>query len=72
MTRRVGSRPSTPQEDVILQELAAAGKHAVAIAVEMNRSASGIRIRAKQIGVTLAKFSRSKPPAEKAKNEREQ
>jgi hypothetical protein len=61
MMRRIGNRPWTPREDVILQELAATGKHAVAIAVEMNRSASGIRIRAKQIGITIAKVSRSKP-----------
>jgi hypothetical protein len=56
MTRRVGGRPWTPQEDVILRELAAAGKRVFAIAIEMNRSEAVIRRRAKEESIKIAKF----------------
>jgi hypothetical protein len=64
MTRRIGGRPWTPQEDVILREMAAAGKHVVDIAVAMNRSEAVIRRRAKEDGIEIAKFrahAESKP-----------
>jgi hypothetical protein len=66
MTRRVGGRPSTPQEDVILRELAAAGKYVGAIAGEMNRSEAVIRRRAKEARIKIAKYraqSELKPKA---------
>jgi hypothetical protein len=56
MARKVGGRPWAPQEDVILRELAAAGKLVFAIAVEMNRSEAVIRRRAKEGGIKIAKF----------------
>jgi hypothetical protein len=65
MARKVGGRPWTPQEDVILRELAAAGKLAFAIAVEMNRSEAVIRSRAKKESIKIAKFrAELKPKAQ--------
>jgi hypothetical protein len=55
MTRRVGGRPWIPEEDVILRELAAGGKHVFAIAVAMNRSEAVIRRRAKEESIKIAK-----------------
>jgi hypothetical protein len=49
-----GVRLWTSHEDIVLQRLAAAGKHAAAIAAEMNRSESAIRSRAKKLNITLA------------------
>jgi DNA-binding NarL/FixJ family response regulator len=51
--RRV--RPWTSHEDIVLQRLAAAGKHAAAIAAEMNRSESAIRSRARKLNIMLAR-----------------
>jgi C4-dicarboxylate-specific signal transduction histidine kinase len=45
----------TSHEDIVLQRLAAAGKYAAAIAVEMNRSESAIRSRAKKLNIMLAR-----------------
>ena len=42
------ARPWTSHEDIVLQRLAAAGKHAAAIAAEMNRSKSAVRSRARK------------------------
>jgi hypothetical protein len=52
---RVSGRPWTPSDDVTLRELAAAGKHVVTIAVEMRRSETTIRKKAKEIGVEIVK-----------------
>jgi hypothetical protein len=52
---RVTGRPWTPNDDVTLRELAAAGKHVVTIAVELRRSEATIRKKAKEIGVEIAK-----------------
>ena len=48
-------RPWTSHEDVVLQRLAAAGKHAAAIAAEMNRSELAIRSRAWKLNILLAR-----------------
>jgi hypothetical protein len=48
-------RPWTAHEDMFLRQLAAAGKHAATIAVEMKRSKSAIRSRAALLNVKLAK-----------------
>jgi hypothetical protein len=50
--------PWTSYEDIVLQRLAAAGKYAATIAVEMNRSESAIRNRAKKLNITLARAQR--------------
>jgi hypothetical protein len=52
------ARPWTSHEDIVLQRLAAAGKYAATIAVEMNRSESAIRNRAEKLNITLAKAQR--------------
>jgi DNA-binding NarL/FixJ family response regulator len=49
------ARPWTSHEDMVLQRLVAAGKHAAAIAAEMTRSESAIRSRAKKLNITLAR-----------------
>jgi hypothetical protein len=49
----IRGRPWTPQEDVLLRDLAAAGKNVRAISNEMNRSESGIRKRANEAGVNI-------------------
>jgi len=54
----LGVRPWTAHEDMFLRQLAAAGKYAAAIAVEMNRSESAIRNRATRLNITLAKVRR--------------
>jgi hypothetical protein len=54
----VGSRPWTAHEDIVLQELASAGKNASTIAVEMNRSEAAIRSHAARLNLTLAKAQR--------------
>jgi hypothetical protein len=58
---RVGGRPWTAEDDLLLRDLAAAGKFAVTIAIEMNRSESVIRSRAKDIGLEIAKKAKGKP-----------
>jgi hypothetical protein len=50
--------PWTSHEDIVLQRLAAAGKYAATIAVEVNRSESAIRNRAKELNITLARAQR--------------
>ena len=55
----LASRPWTAHEDMFLRQLAAAGKYAAAIAVEMKRSESAIRNRATKMKVTLAKVRRT-------------
>jgi len=55
----------TSHEDIVLQRLAAAGKYAVAIAVEMSRSESAIRSRAKKLNITLAKTRSGRKAKEK-------
>jgi C4-dicarboxylate-specific signal transduction histidine kinase len=52
------ARPWTSHEDVVLQRLAAVGKYAAGIAVEMNRSESAIRSRAKKLNIALARAQR--------------
>jgi DNA-binding NarL/FixJ family response regulator len=52
------ARPWTSHEDIVLQRLAAAGKYAATIAVEMNRSESAIRNRAKELNIALARAQR--------------
>ena len=54
----VGARPWTAHEDMFLRQLAAAGKYASAIAVEMNRSEPAIRKRATLLDIKLAKVQR--------------
>jgi DNA-binding NarL/FixJ family response regulator len=54
----------TSHEDIVLQELAAAGKYAAAIAAEMNRSEATIRSHAALLNLTLAKGQRG-PKAKK-------
>ena len=49
------ARPWTSHEDIVLQRLAAAGKHAAAIAAEMNRSELAIRSRARNLNIMLAR-----------------
>jgi hypothetical protein len=61
------ARPWTSHEDIVLQRLAAAGKHVAAIAAEMNRSESAIRSHAALLNLTLAKGQRG--PKAKAKGE---
>jgi hypothetical protein len=56
----LGSRPWTPHEDIVLRQLAEAGKCASVIAVEMNRSESAIRNRATKLYLTLAKVQRGR------------
>jgi hypothetical protein len=58
---RVSGRPWTSQDDVLLRDLAAAGKHVVTIAVEMNRSESVIRKRAKDSDLEIVKKAKGKP-----------
>ena len=60
MTGRVRGRPWTSEDDVMLRDLAAAGKYVVTIAVEMNRSESVIRSRAKENDVKIAKNTRGR------------
>jgi DNA-binding NarL/FixJ family response regulator len=52
------ARPWTSHEDIVLQRLAVAGKHVATIAVEMNRSESAIRNRAKELNIALATAQR--------------
>jgi DNA-binding NarL/FixJ family response regulator len=61
----VAIRPWTSHEDIVLQRLAAAGKYAAAIAVEMNRSESAIRSRAKKLKIALATAQRGPKAKEK-------
>jgi hypothetical protein len=49
------ARPWTSFEDLVLQELAAAGKHVAMIAAEMTRSETAIRSRAARLNLTLGK-----------------
>jgi hypothetical protein len=57
----VEGRPWTSDDDVLLRHLASLGKYVVTIAVEMNRSESGIRKRAKDNGLEIAKKAKGKP-----------
>jgi C4-dicarboxylate-specific signal transduction histidine kinase len=52
------ARPWISHEDIVLQELAAAGKYAAAIAAEMNRSEAAIRSHAALLNLMLAKGKR--------------
>ena len=67
----VRARPWTAHEDMFLRQLAAAGKHAATIAVEMKRSKSAtrgeatIRNRATKLKITLAKGQRGPKAKEK-------
>jgi hypothetical protein len=61
MIGRVSGRPWTSQDDVLLRDLASAGKHVVTIAVEMNRSESVIRKRAKDSDLEIVKKAKGKP-----------
>jgi hypothetical protein len=61
MIGRVSGRPWTSDDDVLLRHLASLGKYVVTIAVEMNRSESGIRKRAKDNGLEIAKKAKGKP-----------
>jgi hypothetical protein len=61
----LGARLWTAHEDMFLRQLAAAGKYAAAIAVEMHRSEAAIRNRATKLKITLAKVQRG--PKVKAK-----
>jgi C4-dicarboxylate-specific signal transduction histidine kinase len=54
----VAIRPWTSHEDIVPQRLAAAGKYAATIAVEMNRIAAAIRSHASLLNLTLAKGQR--------------
>ena len=54
----VASRPWTAHEDMFLRQLAAAGKSAAEIAVEMKRSDAAIRNHAALLNVKLAKVQR--------------
>ena len=60
------ARPWTSHEDIVLQRLAAAGKYAATIAVEMNRSEAAIRNRATKLKITLARVN---GPKDKAKGQ---
>jgi hypothetical protein len=55
------ARPWSSKDDVLLRELAAAGKYVVDIAAEMNRSESVIRTRAKENDLQIAKNTRGRP-----------
>ena len=57
-TSLVAIRPWISHEDIVLQELAAAGKYAAAIAAEMNRNEATIRSHAALLNLTLAKGKR--------------
>jgi hypothetical protein len=50
---------------MFLRQLAAAGKYAAAIAVEMSRSEPAIRKRATRLNITMAKVQRFGPKAKK-------
>jgi DNA-binding NarL/FixJ family response regulator len=52
------ARPWTSHEDIVLQRLAASGKHVATIAAEMTRSESTIRTHAALLNLTLAKGQR--------------
>jgi hypothetical protein len=58
----VASRPWTPHDELRLQQLAAAGKHAAEIAGELNRSESAVRSRAKVLNVKIAKMHGKRGP----------
>jgi len=60
----LGALRWTAHEDIVLQRLAAAGKHVAAIAAEMTRSEATIRKRAMRLKITLAKGQRG-PKAKK-------
>jgi hypothetical protein len=51
----VAARPWTLHDELRLQQLAAAGKYAAAIAAELNRDESAVRSRAKALKVKIAK-----------------
>jgi hypothetical protein len=55
---KVGARPWTAHEDIVLQRLAAAGKYAAAIAAESSRSEAAIRNHAALLKLALAKGQR--------------
>jgi DNA-binding NarL/FixJ family response regulator len=58
--RMIRGRPWTPEEDVLLRDLAAIGKNVRAIANEMNRSEAGVRKRAKETAVNIVNARRLK------------
>jgi hypothetical protein len=61
----LGARPWTAHEDMFLRQLAAAGKYAATIAVDMNRSEAAIRNRATKLKITLARVQRTGLKAKK-------
>jgi hypothetical protein len=61
MIGRVSGRPWTTQDDLVLRDLAAAGKHVFTIAAEMNRSESVIRKRAKDNNLKIVQKAKGKP-----------
>jgi hypothetical protein len=67
---RVSGRPWTSQDGVLLRDPAAAGKHVVTIAVEMNRSESVIRKRAKDGGLKIVQKTKGKPKRTAAETSR--
>jgi hypothetical protein len=50
------SRPWTPAEDEKLRRLALTGLSSKAIGIQMNRTETAVRSRAKQVQVTLRKI----------------
>jgi hypothetical protein len=58
----LAARPWTLHDELRLQQLAAAGKHAAAIAAELNRSESAVRSRAKALKVKIAKMHGKRGP----------
>jgi hypothetical protein len=63
------ARPWSSKDDVLLRELAAAGKYVVDIAAEMNRSESVIRTRAKENDLQIAKKYQRKASRERVEGE---
>jgi hypothetical protein len=56
------SKPWKLKEDETLRKLIADGRYAADIAVEMNRSESAVRMRAKQLDLSFAAAPRGKRP----------
>jgi hypothetical protein len=56
------NRPWDPAEDDLLHKLITEGRYAVDIAVEMSRSESAVRLRAKFLGLNFATAPRGPRP----------
>ena len=54
------ARPWTSHEDIVLQKLAASGKHVATIAAEMTRSESTIRGHAARLNLTRQRGPKAK------------